>query len=301
MDEPDGYAPAFLGEEYVFPPPTFSCDATADVVTPDGQDDPLLRYPNYSVVMNRRTRQAFFAIANADFNSPGRGRRYRLDGRIDSSLQLSNVYYRDIDGVVNPYDRGHLAQRDAVAWGATQLDADRASRDSCFYTNIALQHRNFNDDEWFSLERAIAANKLEQDGRCNTVTGPAFCPIGRSVRPLPELPPAPAPAAFWKVTAYVDKDSKLAVNAFLAMQDDEAIAGMRDVLGDASIDPFAIYQTSTTLIGVMTGLEFPSVAYDANPMLYHATDATRSAGVATPQLQEVGGAKGPHRGVVFRQ
>ncbi len=95
--------------------------------------------------MNQSTRQAFFSAANADFKkNNGKGRSFRLDGRLEQGEQLGNIYYKDLDGVTNPYDRGHLTRRDAISWGDTKKLANKASRDSCFFPNVTLQHANFN-------------------------------------------------------------------------------------------------------------------------------------------------------------
>ncbi len=264
--------------------------------------------------MSRKTRQAIYSATNADFaRNTGTGRNFRRDGRILPAQQLDNIYYKDLDGVENPYDRGHLTRRDAISWGETRQEANRASKDSCFYTNVSLQHKNFNQDEWHALEKAIETNQSDQDNRFYILCGPVSTEIDRFVMPSENLKPGRVPSAFWKVIAYVGKESnELEVNAFLVFQDDDSILAKRQVLGNNELDPFKIYQSSTTLIEELTAIEFPEIAFEHNPMVFFnetelEMDETGPQLVSgerptinTPQLVEVSTAKGPNCGIVFR-
>ena len=298
-----GYRKTFLGADFAFDFPIVSFEHAAHVVLPDGSDEPYLHYPNYSVIMNSMTRQAFYSAANADFSkNTGEGRNFRIDGRIAGSLQLDNIYYKDLSGVENPYDRGHLTRRDAISWGPTKKLANKASRDSCFYPNVSLQHKNFNRDEWHALEKAIELNNSDADNRFYILCGPVFSEVDRFVIPTSSLEPGRVPSAFWKLIAYIGKDTgTLETNAFLVFQDDESMLSMGQVLGNNALDPFKIYQSSTTLIEQLTGLEFPEIAFDNNPMFFFESDATRTAGITTPQLHEVSTAHGPDCGIYFTQ
>ncbi len=298
-----GYRTNFLGDEFTFDFPTISFEHASHIVVPDGGEGPQLHYPNYSVVMNSMTRQAFYSAANADFSkNSGQGRNFRLDRRIDEALQLDNIYDKDLGGVENPYDRGHLTRRDAISWGPSKKQANKASRDSCFYPNVVLQHKNFNRDEWHALEKAIELNKTDADNRFYVLCGPVFSEVDRFVIPNSSLEPGRVPSAFWKVIAYIGKESgELEINAFLVFQDDESMLSMGQVLGNNSLNPFNIYQSSTTLIEQLTGLEFPEIAFDNNPMFFFESDATRNAGITTPQLHEVSTDHGADCGICFTQ
>lgn len=301
--EPLGYRTNFLGDKFTFDFPTISFEHASHIVVPDEGEGPQLHYPNYSVVMNSMTRQAFYSAANADFSkNTGEGRNFRIDGRIEETLQLDNIYYKDLGGVENPYDRGHLTRRDAVSWGPTKKQANKASRDSCFYPNVVLQHKNFNRDEWYALEKAIEFNKTDADNRFYILCGPVFSEVDRFVIPNCSLEPGRVPSAFWKMIAYIGKESgELQINAFLVFQDNESMLSMGQVLGNNSLDPFKIYQSSSTLIEQLTGLEFPEIAFDNNPMFFFESDATRSARITTPQLHEVSTAHGADCGICFTQ
>ncbi len=297
-----GYQPDYLGKQHNFDLPTITFEHASDVVTSDElREGQLLDYPNYSVVMSRAKRQAFFSAGNADFSkNDGKGRNFRVDGRIDKILQLDNMYYKKLDGIDNPYDRGHLMRRDAISWGATQKLANKASKDSCFYPNVSPQHMNFNQDEWRALEHAIEITNMDEDNRFNIFVGPVFTELDRFITPRSSMEPARVPSAFWKIIVYIGKSSQnLEANAFLVWQDDESLKAKKQVFGNNQINPFKIYQCSTTLIEELTGIEFHEIAFRTNPMFFFESDLTRSQNIETPQLNEVSTAKGADCGIIF--
>jgi len=166
---------------------------------------------------------------------------------------LDDLYYKNLHDVENPYDRGHLAQLDANSWGATKQLANKTSRDSCFYPNVTLQHKNFNQDEWPALEKAIAHTNMDAGNRFNILCGPVCSGIDRFVTPTIALEPERVPSAFWKVIAYIGKESgELQVNTVLVFQDDESMSRMGQVLDNNTIDHFKLYQSPTTLIELLT-------------------------------------------------
>jgi len=303
-----GYNPEYLGQDFKFDLPIITPEKESDIVIPPGRDTPVLDYLNYSVIMNQETRQAFFSSANADFsNNTGSGRNFRVDSRLldketGENFQLDNIYYKDLNGVENPYDRGHIIRRDAISWGESKKAANKASRDSCYFTNVSLQHKNFNQDEWRALEDAIENNNRDQSNRVNIFSGPIFSDRDRFITPTRSLQPGRVPAAFWKVIAYVGKDSgKLEVNAFIVNQDKESIKRLKQVFGKKGLFPFKMYQSSTTLIERLTGLEFPDVAFDNNPLFFFESDETVARGIASPQLIEVSTKNGADCGICFAQ
>ena len=301
--EISGYRSDFLGETHVVDLPTISVEHVADIVTSDElRDGRLIDYLNYSVVMNKSTRQAFYTAGNADFeNNTGEGRDFRLDSRIDTDLQLGNIYYKNLDGVENPYDRGHLTRRDAISWGNTSKLANKASRDSCFFTNVSLQHKNFNQDEWFALESAIENSNIASGKRFNVFVGPVFTEIDRFITPVVGLQPGRIPSAFWKVVTYVGNNSNnIQTNAFIVFQDDEAISARGQVLGNNSVDPFDIYQTSTTMIEKLTGIEFSQLMFDQNPMIFFPSAAAARMGIEVPQMHKVTPLEKDHK-IIFDQ
>ncbi len=298
-----GYKKDYLGDEFIFDLPTITAEHQNNIVLPINGNGPLLNYPNYSLIMNKKTRQAFYSAANADFKrNNGKGRSFRLDGRIEEKYQLDNVYYKDIEGIENPYDRGHLTRRDAISWGGTAREANKASKDSCYFTNISLQHKNFNQDEWGALENAIEHNSFDADNRFNIMCGPIFTGLDRMIQPYSHIEAGIVPSAFWKLITYIGKVSgKLETNAFIAFQDDESLKRIGQVKGNREVNPFKIYQSSTTLIEQLTGLEFPDIAFDSNPMFFFESENTKTRNITTPQLHLVSSGIGADCGICFKQ
>lgn len=285
-----GYKSDFLGEDFKVELPIISPQFENEILKSDNlNNDYVIDYLNYSVVMNKKTRQAFFSAANADFNqNSGKGRSFRLDGRIANKYQLDNIYYKNIDSVENPYDRGHLTRRDAISWGKNSRQANKASKDSCYYPNISLQHKNFNQDEWGALEIAIEKTNNDLNNKFNIFTGPIFTNLDRYITPKDSMKPARIPSAFWKVITYIGKKSKeLETNAFIIYQDDLSISAMSQVKNNKNINVFKVYQTSTTLIEELTGIEFPEVCFDKNPLYFFESETTIEKNIETPQLKEV--------------
>ena len=297
-----GYQADFLGNEFKVELPTVTPQFDHEIFkSNDLNNNIVIDYLNYSIVMNKTTRQAFFSAANADFSqNTGKGRNFRLDGRVDK-YQLDNIYYKDIDSVENPYDRGHLTRRDAISWGKNDKQANKASKDSCYYTNISLQHKNFNQDEWAALEIAIEKTNNDLDNRFNIVTGPIFTNLDRYLTPQTSMKAARIPSAFWKVITYIGKKSKvLETNAFIVYQDEFSISAMKQVKYNKEVKPFKYYQTSTTLIEELTGLEFPDACFDRNPLYFFESETTKEKKIVTPQLKEIH-IKNAENEIIFEQ
>jgi DNA/RNA endonuclease G (NUC1) len=84
------------------------------------------------------------------------------------------------------------------------------------------------------------------------------------VTPNDDQPIAEVPAAFFKVVSFIGKDKNLAVRAFIAVQDKEALS---DKNGTKSrMFSLCTYQVSVKMIEEETGLVFSSALRDANPL-----------------------------------
>lgn len=225
-----GFDPKFLGVTVVMP--TLSDEqlqATADVSpefqTGSGRYKPYeLRYWNYSVLMNKRYRTAWFSAANVDGDSrfklpPRQADKWFVDPRMRSDEQLNQ------DAFEQGIDRGHLTRREDAAWGDSPAHATRATNDTFHFTNCSLQASPFNrgKDRWQGLEQFLLEKHAKPElRRMSVVTGPVFSGKDPSYRNKKMNYSVPCPMQFWKVCVLVRKDNSLSATGFILGQQDIA-------------------------------------------------------------------------------
>ena len=260
------YDSNFLG--LPLPLPTFTPARIADILhSSDLAQGTLATYPNYAVVTDRRYRAPAFAVMHIDqakFQKTVRSNKWQIDSRIGQQWQLDNAYYEN-----NPWDKGHMADRESAAWGATQRDAQISADETFYYANACLQHANLNEDEWLALEQWIMELNIVKNKKLTVFTGPVFGDTPRIVTPTGR-PQAIVPAAFFKVVCFINGTSgKLDVRAFLVFQDTDAL---KDMSGRKTFN-YTKYQVTITEIEKLTGIRFDRAVYDANPLLFRKNKA----------------------------
>lgn len=262
----NGYDPFFLGSSIEIPLPKLSLELEDQLLMSDSlRDGYIADYIHYSLAMNSQTKQAFYSAANLDQDDfkQVKGRRWFLDPRIGKENQVGNEAYRR-----NEWDRGHLTRRTAVTWGST-YEARRASNDSCSYANASLQHENFNQDEWRVPERIVAEFDKDKNNRLTVFTGPLFSCFDRWFHQNGMEQPIRIPSGFWKVIAYIDKETDdLECQAYLMYQDSNFILDKR---GQHSLD-IKNYQVTISEIEKLTGLEFDQCLFDSNPLYFFSKE-----------------------------
>lgn len=279
----DRYNENFLGVPV--PLPRFKHSLVNDVLSrAELRDGVYADYVYYTVAMHREFRTPLFAALNIDNSKRQKTTResnWDIDSRIGAENQLNNDYYRR-----NHWDRGHLAMRHAAAWGQTGRLAQRAADETFYYTNAALQHENFNQDEWLALEKWVTHLPDAQSGRICEFSGPIFGDFMRTVRPVGR-PVAYVPSAFFKVIAFLDKVGELQVRAFLIHQDDAALA---DKSGKKTFNN-QIYQVAVARIEELTGLEFDDSLAAKNPIWFSDSEKARAVTNVTsfPEYRDING------------
>ncbi|MEO1238386.1 MAG: DNA/RNA non-specific endonuclease [Pseudomonadota bacterium] len=262
----NGYDPNFLGDGVTIPLPSAGFAIADDVlkreeIEPDG----IVNYIHYSVLMSRSNKQAFFSAANLDQNKykSVSGRRWFVDSRIGAHNQIGPEYYVD-----NEWDRGHITRRTAVTFGS-RFDAKNASNDSCSYANSSLQHENFNQDEWRVPEKIVEHFEKDKNGKLCIFTGPVFTDADRWYSRRGIDTAVRIPSGFWKVVAYIDKNTgKVGCQGYLMFQDANFIADKR---GQKRVKKnIENYQVTITEIERLTNLEFPEILFNANPLYFFA-------------------------------
>ena len=228
------YQEDFLDE--VIPLPTFSSLLQQDVLVKTG--DPSFdaetgtwrEFTHFSVAMNKQRRQPICIALNIDQGlidkTLNRLDNFFIDEAVGEEFQLDDKYYKDRNGVVNYWDKGHMAPHQSARWGATYEEAKSARDDSYSMTNVCLQHRKFNGDEWLKVENWVANLQLNKDGKVSVFSGPIYGSsygVTPSYIHPPGRPEAEVPTAFFKIVSFMGKDGTLSTLAFIALQDTEAL------------------------------------------------------------------------------
>ena len=261
----DGYQADFLGSDHAIALPTPGLVLRSDVLQPPGLPvgEVVVPYIHYSVLMSRSTRQALYSAANVDLSRmqpvPGRkGRKWFIDARVGADNQVPNYPYQG-----TMWDRGHLTRRTAVTWGDSVEQATRASNDSCAYTNACMQHKNFNEDEWRAVERAVSTFKKAE--KLTVLTGPVFTRADRYyAREFGDFA-VRIPAGFWKTISYVDSNGQLRTDAYVFFQDMPSIRTAK-ARGKMRLRDM---QVTTTELSGWTGLEFDRALFESNPLKFY--------------------------------
>lgn len=211
-------------------------------------------YIHFSLVMNRIRRLAVYTAHNIDGKNlvsiPRKG-KWRIDDRV-GEYQIGNEAYRS-----NPWDRGHLVRRTAVAWGDL---ASRACSDTFYYTNAAPQHENFNQDEWLELENWLLHKADQTKCRLCVFTGPVFGTNDQEYRDIL------IPAAFWKTIVLEKPNGGLSVVAFLMKQNE-----MWDDKNGKRLLNLTLYQVSVSFIEELNNINF-TFEYDGEIPIQSSDD-----------------------------
>lgn len=208
-----GYDPAFLGPEVALPALTEDQrrNAAKNSLAGAGEDNTVLDYQHFSIVMNRRRQLAYYTAVNidgAEAQSVRRGKdSWSFDPRIAESEQIGEELYRR-----NKLDRGHLVRRLDPAWGS---DAMMANNDTFHFTNCSPQHERFNqsNETWQGIENHLLNKARNQKQRMTIFTGPVMTeedPLYKGVR---------LPVRYWKIAVVAKDDGSLRATAFLLDQE----------------------------------------------------------------------------------
>ena len=177
----------------------------------------VLRYRNFSVVMNASRRLCFFSAVNIDgsasFAIKGNRPRWRPDRRLHDSLQIiDECYGLESDG---KFSRGHMTRREDPNWGSSRADAIISNRHTFYVTNACPQFQPFNAGVWLSLEDYALDNCKADEMRVSVFTGPVFRdddPVYFGVN---------VPVTFWKIIAFKhDETGALTATGYTMSQKD---------------------------------------------------------------------------------
>ena len=298
-----GYMPDFLGAgKLVVPLPKIPPALKNKVATLKGKPSQSeLKYFNYSVVMHKDRRLAFFSAVNIDgAQQQDVGKRegdsWLRDPRIAEEAQVGNEFYGEqktfeADRTKNPFDRGHLVRRLDGTWGKTVAAAKQHGDDTFHFTNAAPQFFAFNQGKklWLGLEDFVLSEVVADKRKACVINGPVFDgplapedgrPDGRDPgRRDPTFGGVAIPKYFWKLMVIV-RSGKLAASAFLMSQQDQ-ILGIDRIHESAMLEKLTkaeakVFQISIPDLARFTGLDFGKLAQ---------ADASEAAGVPVREIQ----------------
>lgn len=240
-----GYTESFLGNNSIVPlPKIVKQKMKKDILSfkINGENEMVLKYQHFSVVMSASRRLCFFSAVNIDGNTsvPMKRGPWRLDPRIPANAQIMKECY----GNAPKFSRGHMTRREDPIWGEDE-DAAQGNADSMHVTNTVPQMQGMNAGIWLKLENYALQNARKDDMRISVFTGPVFKtgdPIKFGVS---------VPVSFWKVIAFVhDETKKLCATGYRIsqeefLQEEEFVFGAHETA-----------QVSIASIEKATGLSF---------------------------------------------
>jgi endonuclease G len=173
--------------------------------------------------------------------------KFKLDDRLDPADQAGDELYEG-----NRLDRGHIARSADLCWGS-EYEAQKANRDSFYFTNITPQHERFNQSNrnpqsgiWGNLENAIFEDAQVENLKISVMGGPILEGDDLEYRGYM------IPKSFWKVIYYREKDNwQMKAKAFILTQ--ENLLGQLEAL---DLDDFKLYEVPFETLTRKTGLGF---------------------------------------------
>jgi endonuclease G len=275
-----GYQPGFLGGNGKrVPLPRLSPEQRQKAALnrqADGQDEILLPYHHFTVVMNRERRLAFYTAVNIDgritHNFRRESDRWSLDPRIGADEQHGEALYAR-----NDLDRGHLVRRLDPAWGSSRTAAKFANDDTFHFTNCSPQHKNFNQNRttWAGLEDYILKNADVEDLKATVFTGPVFGADD------PEYRGTRIPRQFWKVVVIGRPGGGLSATGYLLSQ-----SQLLHNLEAFTYGAYRTFQVPVAQVSMLTGLDFGDLPH-SDPLRAHEV-LTESVGSGGREIQHFG-------------
>jgi endonuclease G len=283
-----GYKANFLGAgKFSVPLPQIPGALKSKIATLIGNSrQSELKYFNYSVVMHKDRKLAFFSCVNIDGGKQQdvgkrEGDRWLRDPRIADEVQIGDEFYRkqstlEADRTANPFDRGHLVRRLDATWGDTVDEAKEHGDDSFHFTNCSPQFFSFNQGKqlWAGLEDYTRDVLLKDEEKGIVMNGPVFDgpdadeadlpdPAGKP-HPDPSFGGVRIPKYFWKILITRDDDG-LKAAAFLMSQRNlimgiDRIKDEADMLEKFSQEDVSVFQVSIADLTKLTKLDFGPLA-----------------------------------------
>jgi endonuclease G len=282
-----GYKKNFLGAgKLAVPLPTLPASLKPKAATLVGKPRQTeLKYFNYSVVLHKDRKLAFFSAVNIDGSlrqdvGKREGDKWIRDPRIKKECQIGDEFYGkqkalEADRTKNPFDRGHLVRRLDATWGEDEAQAKEHGDDTFVFTNCTPQFWAFNQGRklWLGLEEFVLDQLEAGKRRACVINGPVFdgpeAPTGGMPdadglsKRDPTFGGVAIPKYFWKLMV-IERGGKLAASAFLMSQHDQIKdidrireAAIQEKLTAAEVK---VFQIPITSLAKLTKLNFGALA-----------------------------------------
>jgi endonuclease G len=256
-----GYVPDFLGSDSVVELPEVK--RGLDDVLEFGDDETVLHYQHFSVVMSRSRRVCRFSAVNIDGGQSRKTPRsgWRWDPRIPREQQIMQECY----GSPPRFSRGHMTRREDPAWGSPTT-AKRGNEDSMHVTNTVPQMQSFNSPIWLGLEDYALQNAREDDMKVSVFTGPYLEDDD------PEQYGVKIPVRFWKIIAFRhDATGELCATGYEMSQEENLEQPEFVYANYVSPQLNAATQVPISTIEFRSGLDFGQLA-SCDPLASEAAD-----------------------------
>jgi endonuclease G, mitochondrial len=240
---PVGYKENFLGQSHIVGAPKLNNTNKASAFKLNGSE--LIHYTHFSLALNKTRKFAFWVGWNIDGNNIKKisrtGIKFDFDPRIPKQHQAGDTLYAN-----NRLDRGHIARRADLVWGKKD-EAEKANKDSFFFTNITPQMDNFNQGNlggvWGRLEDAIFDEVDVDNLKVTVFGGPVFKNDDRVFKGFK------IPREFFKVIVFVES-GKLKARGFLLTQNLNQLEAL-------DLNEFKTFQVKLSEIEQRCGFKFP--------------------------------------------
>tara|TARA_R110002167_G_scaffold74193_2_gene207802 strand:+ start:5983 stop:6963 length:981 start_codon:yes stop_codon:yes gene_type:complete len=153
---------------------------------------------------------------------------FKLDKNINKEFQLGQGFYysKTIDHPTeknkNVFDRGHIISRRYTQWGDNVFEAKRNADETFYFTNIAPQTWQLNQNEWEEIEAFVIEHKKLKVKKASIFSGiifrendPIATYLDKYKKKKLELK---IPVLYWKIV-YYKVDDELRRVAFMLSQD----------------------------------------------------------------------------------
>jgi endonuclease G, mitochondrial len=247
--EQSGYDENFLGVPVGLP---ILGASQSDAFIRNGSE--IVRYTHFSLALSKSRRFAIWVAWNIDGSSmkkvSRKGIPFVIDPNIPAKYQADDSLYSG-----NRLDRGHIARRADLCWGA-MAEAKKANIDSFFFTNITPQMDDFNQSSkagiWGKLEDAVFSDVDVQNLRVSVFGGPVFQEDDRLFRGIR------VPREFFKVIVFVER-GELRARGFLLTQNLNQLEALE-------LDEFRVYQVALSEVEARCKFAFPEVLRGADAL-----------------------------------